>query len=794
MTLTALAKNPPSWRQLSVADERAHQAHPLGRIDRCDIDGVLAALPRETPWPTIGAERRLRLRGARQILEWLATYPGDGWQDRWLAAEIHDRSWRNRIVPDAMPAADEQLTQGMRSLLVARVIRPSYDFLQGYKAFALFDDVRTMISPELFERASKAAAELGMVGRQENQPLIVLSKMVLHTGKDLGQLDAEDFFQARAWSIRALGRQMPGLHAAWELARTIGVLPGEQTLRAAIRVGQRPTAEMVDRFKLRCTSVRDVLVRYCEERRPAMDYGSFRGLIGHLVGSFWSDLEKHHPGIDSLHLPSDVALAWKERIQLTRDSRFPGRPRRDRIAVLMRVRAFYLDIQQWALEDPSWAPFAVPSPVRKADTEGYAKFKKGVTAAMHQRIRERLPQLPVLLDAAERNRKHQQALLAAAEATPLGETFEHDGVAFRRSAPKTATHRSLRQRGPEHVWATDLSSDALVNLTMTENTAFWGWAIVETLRHTGVRLEELMEITHLALISYQLQDTGEIVPLLQIVPSKSNSERLLLVSPELASVLATIIKRIRDPQTGRIPLVARYDTHERTTGPMLPHLFQHILGWRREVISPRLVQKIIADVLALAGITDAANKPLRFTPHDFRRIFATEAVAGGLPVHIAARLLGHESLATTQAYVAVFQDDLIRSYRSFLAERRSLRPTTEYREPTDAEWQEFQEHFQLRKLELGTCGRPYGTPCNHEHACIRCPMLRVDPEQRQRLAEIATNLEDRIVEAKENNWLGEVQGLQVSLEAARSKLGSLDRNPSPIRPVDLGFPVLRDPE
>ncbi|SIN38136.1 tyrosine-type recombinase/integrase [Micromonospora cremea] len=303
---------------------------------------------------------------------------------------------------------------------------------------------------------------------------------------------------------------------------------------------------------------------------------------------------------------------------------------------------------------------------------------------------------------------------------------------------------------------------------------------------------QLLELTHLALISYQLRDTGEVVPLLQIVPSKSNSERLLLVTPELASVLATIIKRIRDPQTGRIPLVARYDPHERTTGPMLPHLFQHVLGWRREVISQRLVQRNLNDILGLAGLTDAAGKPLRYTPHDFRRMFVTEAVAGGLPVHIAARLLGHANLNTTQAYLAVFQDDLIRSYRAFVAERRALRPAAEYRDPTDAEWEEFQQHFQLRKLELGTCGRPYGTPCNHEHACIRCPMLRVDPDQRHRLVEIATNLEGRIAEAHENGWLGEVQGLQVSLEAARSKLGALDRQSS-TGPVNLGLPILRDP-
>ncbi|APU42961.1 integrase [Streptomyces sp. TN58] len=176
-------------------------------------------------------------------------------------------------------------------------------------------------------------------------------------------------------------------------------------------------------------------------------------------------------------------------------------------------------------------------------------------------------------------------------------------------------------------------------------------------------------------------------------------------------------------------------------------------------------------------------------------MFATEAVTGGLPVHIAARLLGHEDLATTQAYLAVFQDDLIRSYRSFLAKRRSLRPEAEYRDPTDEEWREFQQHFALRKVELGTCGRPYGTPCKHEHACVRCPMLRIDPSQRQRLAEIIQSLTERIKEAKSNGWLGEAEGLQGSLQAAAKKLVTLDqsRTRSKHTVTELGFPQIRHP-
>ncbi|MET7608515.1 hypothetical protein ABZS96_40245 [Streptomyces avermitilis] len=125
---------------------------------------------------------------------------------------------------------------------------------------------------------------------------------------------------------------------------------------------------------------------------------------------------------------------------------------------------------------------------------------------------------------------------------------------------------------------------------------------------------------------------------------------------------------------------------------------------------------------------------------------------------------------------------MIKSYRTFLDIRRADRPAAEYREPTEQEWDEFQKHFELRKVALGTCGRPYGTPCAHEHACVRCPMLRVDPQQRR--------LGDRIEEARANGWLGEVQELQISLEAARNKLASLDRLTRNRTPVTLGTPII----
>ncbi|MGR7003165.1 hypothetical protein ACU686_42975 [Yinghuangia aomiensis] len=87
-----------------------------------------------------------------------------------------------------------------------------------------------------------------------------------------------------------------------------------------------------------------------------------------------------------------------------------------------------------------------------------------------------------------------------------------------------------------------------------------------------------------------------------------------------------------------------------------------------------------------------------------------------------AALLGHLDIRTTRGYVAVFDEDVISHYQQFLASRRSERPQTEYRDPTTQEWSDFQDHFDKRRVELGSCGCPYGTPAptNTPASAARC--------------------------------------------------------------------------
>ena len=69
----------------------------------------------------------------------------------------------------------------------------------------------------------------------------------------------------------------------------------------------------------------------------------------------------------------------------------------------------------------------------------------------------------------------------------------------------------------------------------------------------------------------------------------------------------------------------------------------------------------------------------------------------------------------------------------------------------------------------------------------------MDPQQRSRILEIRDNLLARIDEARREGWLGEAEGLNVSLAAANAKLAQVDgliarRNAA----THLGMPAFTD--
>src|SRR5258706_1176531 len=145
-----------------------------------------------------------------------------------------------------------------------------------------------------------------------------------------------------------------------------------------------------------------------------------------------------------------------------------------------------------------------------------------------------------------------------------------------------------------------------------------------------------------------------------------------------------------------------------------PASFQRRYGSENRPITRSYIRECMVTTSRASQIT-ISGQPLEWRPHDFRRIFVTDALRSGLPPHIAAKICGHTVLDTTMGYAAIYPEDVVTHHRAFVARRRAERPSEEYRDLTAGEWDEFLAHFELRKVALGVCGRDYGTPCAHEN-------------------------------------------------------------------------------
>ncbi|MFD0394931.1 hypothetical protein ACFQ3Z_32640 [Streptomyces nogalater] len=209
---------------------------------------------------------------------------------------------------------------------------------------------------------------------------------------------------------------------------------------------------------------------------------------------------------------------------------------------------------------------------------------------MADRTRVRQPLLPVLVRHVEERYERLASLLEAASPVPLGESFEHQGRRFTRTNSREDRRRAKILAEPT-VRVTDDDTGELIHVTMAEDSAFWEWVAVEILRHSGIRVEELVELTHLSIRQYE-RPNGEVIALLVVAPSKSERERVIPMSAELFHAVAQIIRRhTRNGQA--IPLVSRYDGHEKVWSDAMPFLFQRQIGTVRGVIAPATVLNMI---------------------------------------------------------------------------------------------------------------------------------------------------------------------------------------------------------
>ncbi|MEU3497570.1 site-specific integrase [Kitasatospora cineracea] len=724
-----------------------------------------------------------------ELLGHLEEFPGHTWQERWEASG-YDRG--DRQIGDL--AGDDlnyrgRLNTALGHAFAMRLIRPSLLGFRAHKFTCYAPWFRSVARDPRLEEFCQRADRLPVASHGRTRAKFDVCCALTVFGIDLEDLTAEAFLyysdESRKHGLvssRGQTNYWAGT-LAWPVLHEMGQFPPSvpRTLRAAVTRGQLSIEECVDRHRLKNEEVRGLLVEYLRQRSVDLDYSSLQTMTNLLVSVFWKAIEKINPDQADLRLSQETFAAWKEQFFVMPD----GSPRKEVHGPLLAIRALYLDIQSWAAAEPErWASWVAPCPIRDSELRALGRRRRELKARMDRRTRDRQPLLPVLTQHVNDKWHRLRALMDAAKEVALGEEFCVDGVTWTRASTRDQRHN----RPPIH--AINRATGELVRLSREENLAFWQWAIIETLRLAGLRLEELAELTHLSIRQYQ-RPKGEVVALLVVTPSKSDRERVIPMSAELFHVIAQIIRRHRAEQ-GTVPVCARYDAYEKVWSEELPHLFQARYGGSQRAMSSTMIANSIRRACHELAPTHPQFAGITFAPHDFRRLFATDLVNNGLPIHIGAALLGHLDVRTTRGYVAVFDEDVISNYQQFLARRRAERPAEEYREPSKEEWADFTEHFDKRRVELGSCGRPYGTPCQHEHACIRCPMLSINPKMLPRLDELEADLLARRERAQREGWRGEIEGLDLTLTFLRGKRAETQRMIRQGQPgsIELGMPML----
>ena len=153
---------------------------------------------------------------------------------------------------------------------------------------------------------------------------------------------------------------------------------------------------------------------------------------------------------------------------------------------------------------------------------------------------------------------------------------------------------------------------------------------------TGMRRGELigLEDRHVDTVRGELKVLG-----------KRNKERIIPFGGELAEAIDRY-RRIRESAVGAV------------TGPFF-------VRGHSEPLYPMLVERIVKK--ALRGRAHAQ----RLSPHVLRHSFATDMLNNGADLVAVQKLLGHESLATTQVYTHITYRELKQNYQ--LAHPRATR-------------------------------------------------------------------------------------------------------------------------
>jgi len=347
-TTTSASPQPRTWQvstearalMLKFPPRPVAESWPMTRQDRAAVEDRMATAPFRGDDSQSRCHRKASLLA---VLDWLELSPGQSWQQRWNATgagQDGSRDWRLQVSADLATAGllgqhpgyvRKVLATGLIQLIGGDYLRPSLGWLLATKSpLRIANEMAKVRDPHGLAdlRAARLVNTVGdatMIPAIEKIALIMAAK-----GGSVRDVTIGDCLEAMRVSREIFPEQTRASRHSpmfYQLLHSAGHLPADAppTVRmfSPVFAGRVPVEQLVDRYQVACRLVRDVLVDYLRERQPAIDYGTLTSLATTLVLWFWKDLERHHPGIDSLRLSPETAAAWKQRIR-TRTVRSRG--------------------------------------------------------------------------------------------------------------------------------------------------------------------------------------------------------------------------------------------------------------------------------------------------------------------------------------------------------------------------------------------------------------------------------------------------------------------------------------
>lgn len=224
------------------------------------------------------------------------------------------------------------------------------------------------------------------------------------------------------------------------------------------------------------------------------------------------------------------------------------------------------------------------------------------------------------------------------------------------------------------------------------------------LRHTGLRIGELLDLELDHLVDYGPSGTWLRVPI-----GKLNSERSVPLDDVALAAFDDWLER-RPAQRAR--------PHPRDG-----HSANFIFVERGRRLGQARIQRGLSDAVTAAGLTAPDGQRLHVTAHQLRHTWATELANGGISMQALMTLLGHRSPEMTIRYARLASPTLRAAYEEAagkMARRIPLAPTGRPAVPDRVEW--LASEMLKTRVAHGFCSRELAAEaCAYANICETCP-------------------------------------------------------------------------